>query len=1318
MVASLTAATAATGAENVNMIGGQSQNEGLSIVPAPQEVKVDGDLADWDFSGRIWIFAEKSIRSRFSVELAAMWDSDALYVALRWKDPTPMHSMVDPRFNPSDGWKSDAVQLRLKTADRTSWLTAWYYTPRKQPVVHYAIWKDPTNSRGGQEETLYTAVGSNKLGSGVEMAYQKAETGDGYVQEMRIPWSLLYADAPRPEPGQSFRMGVEVLWGDPTGKTWPIHRYADNVQPGKTRREFFWANYGIWGDATLVKSGDLEPRKYVSGETRLRGTIPIRLELPRDTARFSLAIDDADGRRIRNMGGLDPADYTVKTTDDHLVVEVPWDALGDPHRQDGGDGAVSETVEPGRYRVFGVRHSGLGAEYEMCYYNPGTPPWHTADGTGGWGADHARPLRVARSGDGVIVSWKFAEGGDGIIGIGGDGKKQWGEKRGGKYLAADANYVYAVPSSWHIEREILIRLDARTGGYRPFVKDGQPRPFELPTSEIFGPDDAGDIVAIAAGPDGLAVSRSNGWIVLLDLESAEPIRRLKVESPGDLAFASDGRLFALLGGKVHRVDLQKKTVAPCATPGVGQAVALDVDAEDNVLVLDAGPDCQVKAFDGDGKMVYTCGKRGGRPIRGTFEPQAMMRMSDIAVDADGRIWAAENWDYPRRVSVWNREGKLVRDYIGNTGYAATGCFLHETDPTLAYVGPVEIKLNRDANTWQVTQVLWVPDEDKGERFPIDPGSHAQPQRFASNASGQRREYLYRIPYRSFEGHVIYMEREDGWKPVAAVTTVSQISGGVDAYKGVTAMPTGEWAGLDPYDGVYWTDRNGDGIAQRNEATIVPTNEPAGAVGEKGRNGLKLGSGWGGQIDTGTLTFYSSGLTAYEPAGFTDDGAPIYTPQSTRRFGPDEWGDVVPLPETDRLIFLSRTGQPGPTPGVQAVNAQTGKVLWRYPNLYPHVHGSHRATMPKPGLLIGPLKITGVAHANDDIGHVVHLRGNLGQDFLLTEDGVFVDSMFQDGRLPGLQLPPTEKELRGMPMEAFSGGGEPFNGWFGCQADGRVRLVSGIPRQAAMIMRVTGLETIRRLPAQTLTLTDADLAKARQANEKQGGEASRPSYVIARTVRPMQIDAKGDEWADIDAVEAALTGSPQKAKIKLAYDAKHLYALYRVQDVTPWANAGKGYTRLFKTGDAVDLQLSATGNASKPKAGDVRLLIAPGKRGPVAVIMQPVAPDADASAAHTYTSPVRPRRFDRVSVVDDVQVKVARRPDGYTVEYAVPWRVLGIEPGPGMKLTGDVGFTGSDASGQTTVSRTYWANARTNLVNDEPAEAWLYPDQWGRMQLGD
>jgi len=39
---------------------------------------------------------------------------------------------------------------------------------------------------------------------------------------------------------------------------------------------------------------------------------------------------------------------------------------------------------------------------------------------------------------------------------------------------------------------------------------------------------------------------------------------------------------------------------------------------------------------------------------------------------------------------------------------------------------------------------------------------------------------------------------------------------------------------------------------------------------------------------------------------------------------------------------------------------------------------------------------------------------------------------------------------------------------------------------------------------------------------------------------------------------------------------------------------------------------------------------------------------------------------------------------------------------------------ADNQGLRTTARTYWMNKDTNLVSDEPLEAWLYPSNWGEL----
>lgn len=1317
--------TAAQAFAAENMIGRQTQNEGVLSVPAKGQVVIDGSLEEWDLSGQIWSFADIGVRDRFSVKTASMWDKENLYLSFYWKDPMPLNSTVNPDFNPEHGWKADALQLRVLADGQTSWITTWYYAEEQVPVMHVAYWKDESNNKNGLDTTIYKGKsGSVDLGGGIEMAYKPLADGTGFVQEVKIPWRVIYKKEHIASAGDTIRMGMEFLWGDSTGKTWPIHRYADNMQPGATSREFYWTAKRAWGDLTLLADGGIEPRRYVSGESKLAGTIPVRATLPDSASGFTLVIEDQSGKRIRNLAGsFDPAEYAQK--EGEKTVEVLWDGLDDE----------GNPVAPGSYKVRGLTHGPLGAEYEMCFYNPGTPPWNTNDTSGAWGADHQSPQFLARAGDNMAVGWSFAEGGDGLLIVGGDGLKKWGEKRGVTALAADEKFIYAKPNSWHTKTQAIMRIGVSKGTYAPFVLGGKERPLELTLADIFAGKDPGELVALRVTDNELILIFDNGKIALLDKVSAElkkihetglgtagktpgtkvedadtadTAQQTKVGS-GLTAISKDWKtLFVNYGGNIHAVSLADGSHAPVNVKDVGRAGALATDGEGNLLIMDIGPDQQIKAFSADGKLVYTCAKKGGRPIRGAFDEQAVSNVSSIDVDSAGNVWATEYWEYPRRVSVWGRNGKLVRDYIGNTGYAGTGCFLHDSDSTRGYVGPVELELDHKGGTWKVKSVLWVPDRDKGETFRISTQDHTHQQVFYSEASGRKREYMFVPPYRDWMGYVILMNGDNGWRPVSYIGSVGVLSGKFGKGGVVVEAPSGEFAGCDLFDGVFWNDLNGDGIVQKEECEIIKTEKPSTAT-RRGSLAIPVGSGWGGRMDPDDLGFYVAGLARYAPERFTAEGAPVFTSKSLKKYDISVRGDLVPVMGENTVLTMEGWGAQGGA--IRGIDSTTGKEMWRYPNPYPSVHGSHRATMPKAGLLIGPLKILGVVDMGGEIGRVFALRGNLGQDFYMTTDGLYVSAMFQDTRLPGMSLPAKEEQLKGVPLEMYSMGGEPFNGWLGRQDDGVVRMLCGLPRQAAMITQIKGLESIKRFSAGNVEVTEALLAQALQDNARRQAEAAQAALYTAKAW-----DATAG-WDALNPVKIEREGQPSTAEARLGWDAGNLYARFEVSDPTPWLNEGKDYTRLFKTGDAVDIQLSSSGNdKSDPVEGDQRIVIAQIDGKPAAVLMRAVDRRAPKSEGVNYHSPVTDKFFARVKIIESAKVEVESGDGRYVVRAIIPWKELGMEPQKGMSIRADMGFILSDAAGTINTARVYWSNKETNLVNDIPFEAWLAPHKWGVLSF--
>ena len=213
-----------------------------------------------------------------------------------------------------------------------------------------------------------------------------------------------------------------------------------------------------------------------------------------------------------------------------------------------------------------------------------------------------------------------------------------------------------------------------------------------------------------------------------------------------------------------------------------------------------------------------------------------------------------------------------------------------------------------------------------------------------------------------------------------------------------------------------------------------------------------------------------------------------------------------------------------------------------------------------------------------------------------------------------------------------------------------------------------------------------------------------------------LDADGAGWKGIAAEAIARPGAAEHAQLRLAHDEHTLYACFEVDDASPWRNRGQDPQRLFKSGDAVDLQLALASGPAASAIGTqhVRLLCAPCDGHALCVLMRPIDRLAPPEAAAVYRSPVGERRFDRVTVLAEAVVTVRVEAARYRVALAVPLTALGLQASAGALLHGDAGFISSNADGTANVARTYWSNPATNLVNDLPSEAWLYPATWGEM----
>jgi hypothetical protein len=1327
-----------------NMIGRQTQNEGLFAVPAKGAVTIDAKLDEWDLSGQIWSYADTSVRDTFSVKTAAMWDKDNLYMSFVWRDPMPLNSTVDPAFEPERGWMADAVQLRVLAGKQPSWFTMWGFDKGTKPAVHTYYWAEENKQQGGKTVLRYTGKAQDAtLGDGVESAYALLPDGKGFIHELKLPWMVVYNQNWQGAAGQTLRMGMEFLWGRRTGSDMPMHRYADNMQPGATSREFYWTAKNAWGNLTTVGESVTKPRQYVEVSLKPQGTIPVRVQVPAAAKTFTVAINDREGKRVRNLaGGYAVSDFTVARDGDQATVEVMWDGLNE----------TGTLVAPGAYAVRGLTQGGIDGYYEMSFYNPGTPPWQTSDGLGAWAADHTAPRLLARSGANMVIACDFAEGGYGTFAVKPDGTKAWSEKRGANVLAATADYVYTVPNDWGVSGVQLLRLNAKDGTFAPFVRDGKELPMPLSFNDLLGIPPAAAGAQAAPLPKSRAVAAADGVMILatddnriwlFDADTAQLIKQTTLELTGfdgNYPFAFDGNaVFFFRQKELVKVGIEalkteanpsaKAVVVPLKN-AVELPGAVAFDDAGNIYVTDLGKDLQVKKFAPDGKQFGTFGKQGGRARQGVFEPEGMRSMAGLAVDAAGNAWVAEYSHLPRRVSVWKTDGKLLRDFIGNGPYGG-GCFIHDTDPTEGVAELNEITLDPATHTWTVSGVMVNPDPAKGDFVLPGQTHYGTGNIFFSAASGEKHEYFSSLGYGHNTPVFVMIKQGQDWQAVAGVFTVARLQNLFVPYKNEIAKNSfGDYADNDPCDLLIWNDFNNDGYVQKSECEIVPSLTKHKVTDGKpvAMDGLALpinGFDGGSRIDPTDFSFHgdgvlktaeNTGVFRWKPVRFRDGGRPVYGTAGishlTKEF---TLVQAVPVPGKDLVVgFISQDRKVF----AAGFTKSGGQVVWKYLSPYHSVHGSHIASMPRPGLLIGCLKIAGIVEKCGDGTDVFMIRGNLGEDYYLTTDGLFVDILTKDARIPGILVPEDETELRAISFASFSGGVEHFSGVISRQADGVVRCSGGFPAgSAGNIIRIEGLDSIRRFNAADLIVTQEALVKADGDNTRRALAATKP--VEPFPIALVQKDAQGGvDWTKAKALRIAKQGQPVTAEFRAAYDADNLYVFYNVNDPTPWKNSGNDYHLLFKTGDAVDFQLSPSGNkTAKAAAGDLRIVMANFNGKPVAVLLKPVAPNAVAGDRFNFSSPVMTVAFDQVKLLADVVPEVAVRSDGYRVTAKLPWATLGVDYAADLKLRGDAGFILSDPSGVSNAARVYWSNQHANLVSDQPSEALITPQGFGEFILG-
>ena len=1036
-------------------------------------------------------------------------------------------------------------------------------------------------------------------------------------------------------------------------------------------------------DAQRWETFDYAAYRSQVADLARRIRIPVRQPME---GKLSVVVETPDGRRVRNLVS-------------------GQDAAAGPHtlEWDGRD-ETGNLVAPGTYRFRTASHPGITPAYQMQFANGGetffTP----------FGSNHGTMTALAANSTAVFAAAPLTEGGWAVIALAPDGKFMRGFRQVGGagieevFLAADERRLFVLNDggAWggrgKAPAVTLTVYDIATGDIVPFkATQGQYAVLRERTLRDYQPGEK-RVYALAGAAclaGRLYVSdREQGRILIVDPETGKLAGAIPLSDAGVLAVDSE-RLVAASGDRLVSVDPGSQTVTPlCRLPFTPRGLCLDREG----FYLTGDVDCTVKVYGKAGKFVKAIGAPGGA-YEGTWNPERLVNPVGVALAPDGALWVAEDRRNPKRLSKWDRaSGRCVYDKVGCPAYGSPGAGFDPEQP----------------ERWLGQRCQWAVDQATGKAKII-----SVLQKHEGHVQGKIEECLnYRIVHQGgrtfvlgmYKGTLISELMPDGsLKDLALISDVHGLLYGLE-WKYVPAYcdtvekrfpkASREQKYADEscrYAGVLWVDKDGDGDFDADEFQFTP-------------EGTKLSSfGWGLKLNDLTLRLPYRNAKKEEQVltlradAFNACGAPAYSFENAL-------AQAAPLkdelPQGSRTILDTTLDD---TCGNIVVNtdpfmfslAEDGKINWLFQNRWTNVHGSHKAPLPKPGELQGILFGLGTAPL-DKQGDVMVFAGNHGRFFLITTDGIYLDEMFQDCRVaevvgPGLI------------------GGEAFGGSFEYdRLNKRYVLQAGC--SGYRIYHLNGLDQVARGEGEVKVTREMLASASRRTQESARAAGGAKQALVARLPEKAKVNPGAlpvaAEWA---------SGS-WNIRVRVAYDDQNLYLQYDVSDPSPWVNAGKDWTQLFKTGDAVDLQLGT--DASAPAArksaapGDLRLSIAPFNGKPLAVLYRYRLKDKAGANPVEFASPWRSERVDDVRRLDRAEVKVQTSEGGYRLEATVPLADLGLGALRGLTLRGDFGVVYGDRLGTVNLSRVYWSNQATGLVNDVPGETMLAPDLWGTVKFAE
>ena len=679
-----------------------------------------------------------------------------------------------------------------------------------------------------------------------------------------------------------------------------------------------------------------------------------------------------------------------------------------------------------------------------------------------------------------------------------------------------------------------------------------------------------EALSLAARGDQLVIShKTKGLVRWLNPANGSKLDEAAVPDPQAVAIDGAGNVVVASGTGILRLSRQAK--APkTVVAGLTAPWRLAADAASGeLLVYEAGDSQQVKRFSAGGELLATYGRKGGR-LYGKYDPQDFRGVTGITADKEGRFIVVEGGAAPRRVAVFDRNGKPLQEWYGGLHYANGGAGDPE-DPSVVWFHSgsgevVKAKLSFVEKGYKVLETYKLIGIGNG----IIGSGNSMDTFLVRRVKG--RAYLANV---NVEPRIVMVD-EAKRRLVPLVSSKYYLSHDflnpsytprpfLEAYYGGTIPANPKYGDVKDAvnrEAVMWTDLNGDGLPQKEEMVFSARKLMTWANGRM----------W---IDD-KLNIYEMNEQpmVWRPKGWTDAGAPIYGGWADWQAlgGKPPWfnpisvtwpagSGVIPLSDGSLLGFFNSQENPfGKGIGSDGIGGnyivkwdKSGRPVW--------CTGFHSPDFgAAPGEARFFWNIAGTAH---DCIVVTDM-----QCYFTVKNLVYVWDA--DGLWAGRLL--DNPDLKAAPESAYVLATENFGGTLlevtdrnkvpGLQPGDAV--FYGCGQNVTAVYRITGWDSFRRdKGAVSFSPAQAELAKGEAlkvaALKSSAGKLSRTKKVVVSTLprlaTPPILDGKLDDaaWKQAGLVDDFRVAPAEEDKEKLTttvftgYDDANLYLAARCKE---------------------------------------------------------------------------------------------------------------------------------------------------------------------------